>query len=124
MGFAPFSQGAQLLASTPPAGFALQNATPTVLSWTAPNDGANHYVQVVAQKDTTSGETGGAINLSLTTPDGTSGANEQIFAGGQGAGLHQAQGCGVVKAGTTFSVVQSTSLTAGASTMWVTIFGQ
>ena len=49
----------QLVATTGVNGFALQNGTPTILTWTPPNDGQVHRVLLIAQENVTVAETGG-----------------------------------------------------------------
>lgn len=113
----------QKMAATPVGGFALQNGTPTVISWTASNDGVLHRVMVMASLLVTSAETGGIVNLSgaLPSPGGT--ANDALFNGGASAGSSMSYNPGVVIApGSTVSVVQATALTAGAAILWAEIW--
>jgi hypothetical protein len=111
----------RLLTQTPAAGFALQNGTPTILSWTAPHDGQLHWVICVAELDVTSAETGGQVNVE------TSVNNAEVMPGGQGSGyqwFNQNAGKGIiVHPGDTVSVVQQTALTAGAATVFAALFG-
>ena len=51
----------RLVATTGVNGFMLQNATPNILSWTAPNDGNMHRLIVFATLHVTSSETGGKV---------------------------------------------------------------
>jgi hypothetical protein len=110
-------------AATPAAGFALQNATPTVISWTAPNDGNIHRVLVFAAMSVTSPLTGGEIDATLTVPDGTT-SQPQLFPGNQSGGAKNMSFCVyIVKAGSTFSLVQSSAASAGAGVIWAEIWG-
>lgn len=113
-----------LLATTAtnnPNGFALQNGTPVILSWTAPNDGQLHRVSLFSTLDATSAETGGIISLTYTAPDGN-GGSAQIYPGGQ-TGVHTGGvDMIVIKPGSTVSLVQ-TALTAGAAVLWAEIWG-
>lgn len=125
MGVFPFAPNPQmaLQAQTPQAGFALQNATPTIVSWTAPADGKNHRVVVVASQTANAGATGGAIGITMTAPDGTVGT-PQIFGATPGAGFHNMSfPVYNIQSGSTFSIVQTSALTAGASTLWAELWG-
>lgn len=117
----------QLQESTGLAGFALQNGTPTILSWTAPNDGQMHRVMVLATLDVSSAETGGAIGVTFTDPAGNALAGANVIGAGKGAGV-VAPNPGVtgmlIKGGTTVSLVQSTALTVGAAMLYGEIWGQ
>jgi hypothetical protein len=119
---AQFTTAPQLQASTGAAGFALQNGTPTILSWTAPNDGQLHRATLIAGQHVTSAETGGAVNLNTFLPDGTA-VNPSIFPGGGGTGGTGATTDRIVQAGSTVSLVQSSALTAGAATVWAELWG-
>lgn len=113
-----------LVAATPAAGFALQNATPGILSWTAPNDGKLHRFAVVSSIDVTSGETGGLVIVTYQPPAGGFTPAQQVFAGGLGAGT--APGAtieGIAGPGTTVFVNQTSALTAGAALVWAEIWG-
>ena len=112
-----------LQATTGVAGFALQNATPTIISWTAPNDGQMHRFQLFAVVHVSSNETGGAIATQWTAPGGQSGLSTP-FAGGSGSGLvlTAADRVNLVEPGTTVSLVQSTALSGGAAVVWAEIW--
>lgn len=114
------------LAATPAAGFALQNATPTVLSWTAPNDGQLHRVLFNLAMHVTSAQTGGAVQIVTVLPDGTSETNT-AFAGTLGTGAQKpaniANGFFPVQAGSTVQVNQSSAQTAGAALLWAELWG-
>jgi len=114
----------ELQAATPVAGFALQNGTPTILSWTAPSDGQLHRVLVFGSLDMTSSGTGGAVSVSSTAPDGSS-ASLIMFSANANNTLHYPNFPYpiVVGAGTTVSVVQASALTAGAGVLWAEIWG-
>jgi hypothetical protein len=122
-----FGQINSKLAATAVAGVSLGNSTPTLISWTAPNDGAMHRVTVYIVGHVTSTATGGRIDLSVTLPDGT--ANTKTAIGNsQAAGVYYppSQTCPqalLLEANTTISVLQGTALTGGASTVWAEIWG-
>jgi hypothetical protein len=114
----------QLQASTGLAGFNLQNGTPTLISWTPPNDGFVHYALVVCTVHTTSGETGGAMAGSYTSPDGGAVGAPGLQAGGAGVGVTTAQSVFMCQGGQPVSVKQSSALTLGAAIAWAAIYGQ
>lgn len=127
------------LAYTPPAapaalglvatigltGFALQNGTPNLFSWTAPNDGAVHVFGVVSVKHVTSAETGGVISVVYQPVAGGGNHTTQILAGSLGtdtAGQVGTTVWGIVQPGSTVTVQQASALTAGASTAWAELW--
>jgi len=118
--------GLQPVAATPAAGFPMQNATPTVLSWAVPNDGNLHEFIICSCKVVTSAETGGLVQVSFTDPGGTV-RNLTIYPGTQGAGFQATTGAPsslmCCQAGTTVSVNQVSALSAGASTLWCKLLG-
>lgn len=115
-----------LLAATPAAGFPLVNATPTILSWTAPADGQLHRVIVFCNGHVTVGTTGGAVGINFTGPDGAAIANS-ILAGTQAASHLNISGAGnatfFVQAGTTVTLVQTSAMSAGAEVVWAELWG-
>lgn len=115
-------RGFRLVADTGAAGFALQNGTPVILSWTAPNDGRQHSVMVMGGVHCTSAATGGAVNYTGTRPDGSV-ANVTVVTAGQvlgsTAGLSHND---VIEAGTTVTLNQSSALTAGAELVFATLW--
>lgn len=113
-----------LLVPAPLAGFALQNATPTIATWTAPNDGQNHRFAIIATQTVSSLETGGIVSVTFTAPDGTA-STHTLYPGGSAAGeTNPSTGfTRVCKAGTAVSVVQSSALTVGAAVVWAEIWG-
>jgi hypothetical protein len=119
----PLGTGIGLLATTGTAGFALQNATATILSWTAPNDGNLHRVIIYASMEVTSTETGGLIQVAFTPPGGTVG-DFQLFASGQNTGARVPSAFNlIIGAGTTIAIDQNSALTAGAAVMYAEIWG-
>jgi len=114
--------GFTLQSFTPPAGTALVNGTPTILTWTAPADGKQHRVLIFAELNVTVAETGGQVTASVTTPSGNVDA-KQVFAAGQGVGVVTPVAASfpqirMVQAGGTVSLFQNSPLTAGAATVW------
>jgi hypothetical protein len=124
MVFTPFTpiQVMTLQASTPLAGFSLINGTPTILSWTAPNDGNIHSIQVFLSQRVSSPETGGEVDLNYTYPDGGS-INHTPYGGNSGNGTNSQDYFDQIKPGSTVSVVQATALTGGTAIVWVSIWG-
>lgn len=125
MTFTPFAGPAplQLQATTGVNGFGLQNATPDILTWTAPSDGEQHRATIFASLEVTSAETGGTVVADWTFPSG-SGNGIVLAAGGQAAGNNATNPVEVILgAGTTVTVRQSAALTAGAATIWAEIWG-
>lgn len=117
--------GLGMQASTGVAGFALQNATPTILSWTAPNDGQLHRGILFVSLFVSSAATGGQVNLTWTQPGGNV-FNPAVFAASQGSGGHLPTGGTAgfnVAAGSAVTLNQATALTAGAATLWAEIWG-
>ena len=119
-----YLHGFTLKATTGVSGYVLQNATPVVLSWTAPNDGQLHRAMVITSMDVTSAQTGGAIGAEVTLPDGTSGF-PGLVQGGQGVGFNYTAFPIIyhVGPGTTVTVSQTTAMTAGAAKLWAEIWG-
>jgi hypothetical protein len=115
--------GLVMVASTGVAGFALQNATPTILTWTAPNDGNLHRVFPFAAAHITVAETGGAVTLNYTLPDGFADGHT-VIAANQAAGDTFLAGALLVpvKAGSTVTIAQATALTVGACTVWAELW--
>jgi len=119
----PFGGGLAKQATTPAAGFALQNATPNILTWTPPADGSLHPFQVIAAMDVGSTETGGGIAVTFTLPDGTSGII-YLFGGNNSGGYVEPNFCaGISEGGQPVTITQYGALTGGASTVWAEIWG-
>lgn len=115
---AAFGQVMGLVATTGTAGTALINGSQTISSWTAPSDGKMHRVLVFGIQNVSSAETGGAVNVSLTMPDGNA-YSPQIFGGNAGLGGHNMSfDVYLVQSGSVFSITQTGALSVGAATMW------
>ena len=123
MGYTPFPGPGSLalVQTTGDAGFPLQNATPGILSWTAPNDGLMHRVMVITFQNVTSAETGGVVSMTNTDPQGTPHVSG-LYAGGSGVGVQYASQLRLVAPGTTVTVNQTSALTLGAATVWAEIW--
>ncbi len=112
-----------LLATTGPNGFALQNGTPTLLTWNAPADNQLHRVILVSGQNVSVAETGGAVGLAFTAPNGV-GATVSVYAGGSGTGLSASVYVGrLVAPGSVVSLQQTAALTLGAAVVWAEIWG-
>lgn len=124
MGNFPFAPNPalQLQAATPVAGFALQNGTPTILSWNVPNDGQLHFVLLPVNQEVVTLETGGAIGLTFTLPDGSI-FTTSVFAGGSAAGFSGSTNTRFVQAGSVVTLAQTSALTAGSAKLWSQIWG-
>lgn len=119
MSFTPFPPGppvAQPVTSAV-AGYTLVNGTGTILSYNVPNDGLVHTVNVATNMNVASLETGGQIQVTFTTPDGTAQTFQQ-HAAGLAAGLARTNSACLCKPGTTVTLQQSSALTGGAATLW------
>lgn len=115
--------GYGLLASTEPDGYALADSTATILSWTAPDDGAWHQVAFAGELYVTAAETGGEVTFSYTTPGGTA-ATGALIPASQGTGTHTpGLSALTVAAGSTVTVSQGSALTAGAAVLFLQLRG-
>lgn len=113
----------QLLASTPAGGFALQNGTPNILTYTAPADGQSHRVFLQVRKTVTVAEVGGAVQAAF---NGTNYA--PLFPGGRAPGTdpwspQSAAVTALLAPGDTLTVRQTSALTGGASTVVIEFWG-
>jgi hypothetical protein len=110
-------------ASTGATGYSKVNGTGNIITWTAPSDGNLHRVLLMYSQHCTSAETGGAISISTSTPDG--GVHTYSIEGG-GAGSNSfGQGSNttyLVEAGSTVTVSQTSALTAGTTVFWAEIW--
>ena len=113
-----------LVAASPLAGVALVNGTPTILTWTAPNDGKLHRVLINAYGFVTSAQTGGQITFNYTDPAGNAVNGATLMPGGAGAGP-QLPGTftRLLGPGGTLTILQFSAQTAGAATFWYEIWG-
>jgi len=112
-----------LVATTGVAGFALQNATPTILTWTAPNDGNAHSVQWAGEIRVSVAQTGGQLTLSFTDPS-NQGASTTVDNGGHGVGFNPMSNyrAVMVAPGTTVTLAQSTAMTLGTATAFASLW--
>lgn len=117
-GFPPL----QLVAATPVAGFALQNGTPNILTWNVPNDGQLHFLFCPVNLEVITLETGGAVTLAFTLPDGSP-FTSSVFGGGAAAGFSGSTNTRFVQAGSVVTLSQTSALTAGSAKVWAEMWG-
>jgi hypothetical protein len=114
-----------LVATTGVNGFALQNATPTILTWTAPNDGNMHRAIVIGAVNVTVAETGGQVNAVYTDVGGNA-QNQVVGSAGLGTGVTTFNNAGrqllLIKPGIALSVSQVSALTAGTAAVYAEIW--
>jgi hypothetical protein len=117
--------GLALVAATPVAGFPLQNATPTIVTWTTPNDGKQHRVIAFATLSVSVLEVGGNVAMQGFAPDGTA-ISEQMITGANPAGAYWPNFAYPVIVGpnTVVDVAQSFALTSGVAKVWVELWGE
>jgi len=120
--FPQFPASLNIAAATPVAGTALVNGTPSLLTWTAPNDGQQHYAVMIVTLNVTSGLTGGAIQYAYTNPQGGAASGKQLIAGASGIGAARGFDGVLVQAGTTVTISQ-TAATGGAAVFNGAIIG-
>ena len=116
-----------LQATTGEAGFPKVNGTPTILTWTAPNDGNEHRATVICSEVVSSAETGGQVSITSTPPGGAP-VTTAVFASGAGAGSNFGNTVVArfelpVAPNTAVTIAQSAALTVGASVVNAEIWG-
>lgn len=116
----------RLVATTGLNGFALQNATPTILSWTPPNDGNMHRFLILPYYAVTVATTGGKITVTWTGPDNISRTNT-LYNGTYGTtGAQPTVNSWIQETvgypGTAVTIAQNTALTVGAAVLWAEIW--
>ena len=111
----------QNVASTGTSGYALTSGTGTILSWTAPNDGKLHAMQIYTLLRVTSATTGGDLQITFTDPSNNSKNSDWLYANrtldAYSADYPQWMHV-LVKPGGTVTLTQNSGLTAGAGTIW------
>ena len=114
--FGAYIAGYPKQAATAATGFALQNATPTILTFTTANDGALHAVTLYHNLVVTSNQTGGAIQITYTLA-GTL-RTVTVSAGGLTTGItgNTSAFALVCDPNTAVTLSQSSAQTAGAAT--------
>jgi hypothetical protein len=126
-GVPAWGAGMTLLATTGLSGFALVNGTPTIISWTAPNDGQLHRVEVFASVLVTSTETGGILRVTWMGPGASTAQATQLLGASNAASTASyapnASMTFTIQPNTTVSVVQGSALTVGSATAYAEIWG-
>ena len=117
----PVAGALQMVATTDITGFPLVNGTPTILSWTAPNDSQMHRVLMIASQSVSSPETGGLVQFHTTDVAGNV-VNNQVFPGGSAAGGNRQILGATVAPGSTTTVFQASALTAGAAVEYIELW--
>lgn len=106
--------------------FALQNSTPTILSYTVPSDGRNHTVSFAGAEIVTSALTGGSVLAAVTDAvSGKSNPTITLWSASNAAGLWQMSGAVipyVLSPGSTVVVTQGSAATLGAGYVNLRIF--
>jgi hypothetical protein len=110
----------QRKAATPAGGFALQNGTPTILTWTAPADGNDHPFTIFFRCIVSVQEVGGHVGFTF----GSTGNGINLNSGGEGAGDHENESDSdyIAFSGETITVSQLTALTGGAAVVHCAIY--
>jgi len=101
----------ELQVTNEPGGLALVNGTPTIATYTTPNDGHFHTVFVNASLVVTTTEVGGAINVVV------GGTTIALFAAAQTGPATYVNGVVLLVPPNTAVNVNQTALTAGASSL-------
>lgn len=117
------STSAGRLIATPTAGVALAVGTPTILTYTTPNDGAKHTVDISASLLVTTLEAGGAIGVTWTI--GGQAASAALFGGTLVAGVYlpSVNASFLCDPNTAVTIAQTSSLTSGAAALFASLFG-
>lgn len=113
----------RLVATTGVGGAALQNGTPTILTWTAPNDGKLHFASIFASVSVALTQTGGSCSFNWTS--GGIAISHSVFPGGAatGSGAGPSNNFSVaVDPGTTVTFAQATAMTAGTAAVYAGIW--
>lgn len=113
----PVANDMQMVATTDLAGYVFTTGGGNVLTWTAPNDGQMHRVELFGGTHCTAAATGGALHFNFQSPDGSN--NTPIILGAnQATGWHFTNNAiALVAPGTTVTISQDAQ-SAGAQTGW------
>lgn len=110
-----------LVATTAPNGFSLQNGTPVMATYNVPDDGNVHRLFVAGMRVTSTALTGGTLVVTGTAPDGSA-ISVQVQGGGQPVGTTAGNQNIVVQGGSVVNVSQGTAATAGAAKQFVDVW--
>jgi hypothetical protein len=113
-----------LQATTGSSGFTLLDSTPTLLTWSVPNDGQVHRVIVLGELVVTTTQAGGEVQLVFNDPAGNS-RTESMWAGGLGVGANKVNGnCAfMVGPDQTITLEQTSDQTSGSAIAYVDLWG-
>lgn len=122
--------GIGLQATTGYTGYTLINGTGTIVSWTAPNDGALHRFEIFARLIVSSNLTGGAIfagNGGTVLTGGTINSGAFLWSANQGAGDYfltktSLGVSGILGPAEQIYIKQSTAITGGAAILYAEIW--
>jgi hypothetical protein len=103
------------------AGFALQNATPNVVTFTTPNDGQLHAYDVAASLNVTVLEVGGQVSLNYTS--GGHAYSVVVFASALAAGNYTFSQNITADPNAAVTIAQTAALTGGAAQIFAAISG-
>lgn len=109
------------IARTVTGGFALQNGTPGILTFTTPNDGQMHAYDVAAVLNVTTLEVGGAVTLQWHA--GGLSYTQTMFASALAVGTYTFSQNIVCDPNTVVQVQQTAALTSGAASTLAAISG-
>jgi hypothetical protein len=111
--------GFTTVAATALAGFTMTSGTPTILTYTTPNDGRPHQVLITGTMHVTVATTGGAVQAVYSAPDGLVTFTAAVSSATQAVGAHPAGGVtATVAPNTTITISQSSGVSAGAAKIW------
>jgi hypothetical protein len=122
---ATFGQVLTKKATTGATGYTLINGTGTILTWTAPGDGALHTVYIAASLRVTVLEVGGQISVVPTDTVAGVGYSPVIFNPAKGIGwfiMTDGAVFAVLVPGDTIAIAQTSALTSGASVLFAEIW--
>jgi hypothetical protein len=109
--------------STGLAGFTLVNGTPTIITWTPPNDGNPHVVLIFGEVRVITALTGGNVGINFGYPDGSAVPQATVYGGGGAAGFHALSNVTfAVQPGQVVTIVQSAAATAGSAVVWLEVW--
>ena len=129
-GVPAWQAGIGLQATTGYTGYTLINGTGTIVSWTAPNDGALHRFEIFARLIVSSNLTGGAIfagNGGTVLTGGTINSGAFLWSANQGAGDYfltktSLGVSGILGPAEQIYIKQSTAITGGAAILYAEIW--
>lgn len=119
------TSGLAKVASTPGTGFALQNATPNILTYTAPNDGNVHSVIVSSKAIAAGNPVGGGAYVRVNGSQpycATTSSNAYMITPSPGNGVQYGMFEMTVQPGDIVTLDQIGALTAGTVQVYASIY--